>query len=177
MAITPRTITRNPLLLLLFSTLAICALVLMYPCQKSACSKSASVVKTTPVARTAAVKTVSAATVHAAKSATHGWLGVEIQTLTPERAKWAGVNAKSGVLVLGLQDGRPAELAGFQPYDVIVRFDGKAMANACQLKRTVAATAAGSKVAVEVLRDGKRFILHPTLSEKDGLGGCGGACK
>lgn len=176
MAITPRTITRNPLLLLLFSTFAIAAFAFVFQCPtKTSCH--ASKAKTPPIARTAAVKTVSVATLEAAKSTAPGWLGVEIQTLNPERAKLAGVQAKAGVLVLGVQDGRPAAVAGFKPYDVIVGFNGTPMKNSCQLKRTVASTAAGSKVAVQVIREGRRMILHPTLADKDGVGGCGNACK
>ena len=175
MAITPRTVVRNPLLMLFFSALAIAAIGLMFPCsQRTACTKS----KKAPVARTAAVNTVNMATMEAAESTSgFGWLGVEIQTLTPKRAELAGVTAKRGVLVLGLMDGRPAEVAGFKPYDVIVRFNGKPMMNACQLQHTVANTKPGTKVPVHVIRDGRTFILHPRLADRAGPRGCGARCK
>ena len=173
MAITPRIVTRNPLLLLFFSTLAILAFAFVYTCpSKTSCGASKTI--TQPVAQTAAVKTVNVATMQAARSAAPGWLGVEIKTLDAAEARAHGT---TGVLVLALQDGRPAELAGFRANDVIVRFDGKPMSNACQLKKTVASTEAGSKVPVDVIRDGRRFTFHPTLADKNGVGGCGVACR
>ena len=174
MAITPRTFVRNPLLLLFFTTLSVGALALMFPCQsQSRCGLA----KKAPVVKQVAVQKVNMATIEAAKTSGFGWLGVEIQTLTTERAEFAGVNAKHGVLVLGLQADRPAQAAGFKPYDVIVRFNGKPMRSACQLKKTVASTAPGTKVPVEVMRGDKRFILRPILVDKQGVRGCGAACK
>lgn len=182
MAITPRTVFRNPFLMLFFGAFALAGLTFLLTCPGTAPSTSnCGLAKSSappPQARVQAVKTVNVATMQAARSAEHGWLGVEIQTLNAERAKWAGIeNVDRGVLVLGVQERRPAQLAGFQPYDVIVNFNGKTMGNACQLKKTVAATAPGTKVPVEVIRDGQRLILHPTLTEKDGRLGCGGACR
>lgn len=176
MAITPRTVVRNPILLIFFSALVVCAGAVLFTCPSKTSCKA---YKNTPPpqARTAAVNTVNMATVEAARTVKHGWLGVEIQTLNAERAKWAGVQATQGVLVLGLQDNRPAAHAGFKAYDVIVRFNGKHMRNACQLKKSVAATPAGTKVPVEVIRNGQRLILHPTLADKEGPRGCGAACR
>lgn len=171
MAITPRTVVRNPLLLLFFAAFVVGGGVYFFsPCTHS-CMYS-------PPAQKTAVRTVNMATIQAAKTTEgHGWLGVEIQTLTPQRAQYAGVASTGGVLVLGLQDGRPAQVAGFQEYDVITSFNHTRMTSACQLKHAVAATPPGALVPVTVIRQGQVVRLHPTLSEKEGPRGCGEACN
>ena len=177
MAITPRTVVRNPLLLAFFSIFAL-GLLFMFPCGSNStkCSKA---YKRAPIAKQTAVKTVNVATIEAAKSTAdgHGWLGVRIETLTPQSAHQAGVSPVKGVLVRDLQIGRPAQVAGMHGYDVITHFNGKRMMSACQLKNTVAATAPGSLVPVRVIREGKPLTIRVTLSSKEGPRGCGNECR
>src|SRR5690606_17162386 len=59
----------------------------------------------------------------------HSFLGIEPRPLTPLLAQQLGIDAKEGVLVFALSEGGPAQEAGIQPGDVIVRFNGEEIAS------------------------------------------------
>ncbi|HMG50991.1 MAG TPA: trypsin-like peptidase domain-containing protein [Inquilinus sp.] len=88
-------------------------------------------------------------------SVQRGWLGVQIQAVTPEIAAAVGLDKAEGVLVAAVQKNSPAQKAGLQQGDVILSFDGKPVGQIQALPRLVAATAAGDTVQVKVLRNGK----------------------
>ncbi|HVO83837.1 MAG TPA: DegQ family serine endoprotease [Syntrophobacteria bacterium] len=85
-----------------------------------------------------------------------GWLGVSIQDVTPELAKSFNLKDTKGALVADVVKDSPAQKAGIERGDIIVSFDGKAIASAHELSRTVAGTAPNTKAKVEVIRNGKR---------------------
>ena len=70
-----------------------------------------------------------------------------------------------GTKVRSVEEGSPAEKAGIQEGDVIVRFDGEAVRSASQLARLVGETPAGRSVAIEVTRGGATQKLSATLAE------------
>ncbi len=166
MAITPRSFLRNPILLVLVLALTLPAAFILFA---GSCPSSQSV----DGAELAKVKLESSrniATMQAQKEQApvvqqdgKGWLGIHIQTLNANRAKYAGVEATSGVLVLDLLEGMSAQTSGFNPYDVVTHFNGKPVRTACQLKMRVHATAPGTRVPVRVIRDGQPLVLYPTL--------------
>ena len=84
-----------------------------------------------------------------------GWLGVRIQTVNDELAEALGLDAPQGALVADVSKDGPAEKAGIEPGDVILRFDGKDVEEMRDLPRIVAETPVGSKVRVVVFRKGK----------------------
>ncbi|MGN7614295.1 Do family serine endopeptidase, partial [Magnetococcales bacterium HHB-1] len=86
---------------------------------------------------------------------TRGWLGVRIQTVTDELAQALGLGQKRGALVASVEKGSPAERAGVQSGDVIVRFDGKDIDRMNRLPAIVAATPKSKRIAMEVLRKGQ----------------------
>jgi serine protease Do len=92
-----------------------------------------------------------------------GWLGVMIQDVTPDLAKSFNLKETNGVLVSDVTQGSPATDAGFKQGDVIIRFDGKPVANAHALSRLVAATAPGTKAKVDILRDGSPMPVLVTI--------------
>ncbi len=88
-----------------------------------------------------------------------GWLGVYIQDITPELAKKFGLKeGQKGVLVSKVFDDSPADKAGIEQGDVIVKFDGKAVHSSHELALVVSQTQVGKKVDVEVVRDGKTLV-------------------
>ncbi len=99
---------------------------------------------------------------------TRGWLGVYIQRLTPDIAADLNVSGKKGALVASTTEGGPAEKAGIKSGDVIVSYDGKAIASEHDLPNMVAATRPGKKVDVVVLRDGKEMRVPVTIAEMEG---------
>jgi serine protease Do len=84
-----------------------------------------------------------------------GWIGVMIQDITPELAKSFGLKSAKGVLVSDIVKGSPAQKAGLQTGDVILRFDGKEVENAHKLSQMAAATAPNTTIKIDLLRKGK----------------------
>ena len=94
-----------------------------------------------------------------------GYLGVHIQTLTPELAKAFKVNRVNGAVVIDVSQNSAAEQAGFKSGDVVVEFNSKQIDSADQLKLLVAETPPGSSIPVQVDRNGQVVNLNVTLKE------------
>ncbi|MBF0566022.1 MAG: DegQ family serine endoprotease [Nitrospirae bacterium] len=94
-----------------------------------------------------------------------GWLGVNIQPLTPELSKSFNVKEKNGVVVTDISDGGPADKAGFRRGDVITAFEGKEATSTRQLRNMVANTSPGSEARVTISRDGKPMVLKIKIGE------------
>ena len=86
---------------------------------------------------------------------TRGYLGAQVQDVTPEIADSLGLHGGKGALVAELTPGGPAEQAGVQPGDLVLKIDGAEVSSASDLTRRVALARAGDKVKLEVRRDGK----------------------
>ncbi len=91
-----------------------------------------------------------------------GWLGVQIQQVTPDIAEGLGLEAPRGALIASLVEGGPAEGAGFRSGDVVLDWDGQAVEKMRDLPRLVAATKPGKTVAVEVWRGREPETLRVT---------------
>ena len=94
-----------------------------------------------------------------------GWLGVEIQEVTPALAKSFGLDAPNGALVAGVDKSGPAGKAGIQQGDIIVKFDSDVVHDEHELPEMVAQTPLGKTVPVEVIRDGKHLMLTASIQE------------
>jgi serine protease Do len=94
-----------------------------------------------------------------------GRIGVVIQEVTKELAESFGLAKPTGALVNSVEKGGPAEKAGIQPSDVILKFDNKEITSSNELPRIVAATRPGSKASVQVWRKGERKELQVTVGE------------
>ena len=90
---------------------------------------------------------------------TRGYLGVSIQTITPDLAKALKVEGRKGALVADVVSGSPADKGGIERGDIIVAYNGKAVKDSHDLPAMVAATPVDEKVKVTVLRDGKEHKL------------------
>jgi serine protease Do len=96
---------------------------------------------------------------------TRGWLGVMIQSLTPELAKSFGVASAQGALVASVMDGSPAQKAGLRSGDVITEYDGHRVTRSSDLPLAVAGTPIGRDVPLTVLRDGKAMTLTAKIAK------------
>jgi S1-C subfamily serine protease len=67
-----------------------------------------------------------------------GWIGVNVQDLTPEAARSAGLTTPEGVLVAGVVQDGPADAAGIKDGDVILDYQGQMLPNAAKLRNDVA---------------------------------------
>jgi serine protease Do len=94
-----------------------------------------------------------------------GWLGVRIQAVTDEIAEGLGLSDAKGALVASVSEGGPAEKAGVEPGDVVLKFDGKDVERMRRLPRIVAETPIGKKAKVEVWRRGKTKMLSVKVGE------------
>ena len=94
-----------------------------------------------------------------------GWLGVVVQTVTPELAQSFGLEDGLGALVADLAPGGPAETAGIKPGDIIIEFNSKPISEMSDLPMLVAQTPIGSKITVTVLRDGKKKKIPVKIGE------------
>jgi serine protease Do len=84
---------------------------------------------------------------------TRGRIGVVIQPVTKELADGFGLARPQGALVNSVEKGGPADKAGVEPGDVILRFDGKAVASSEDLPRIVGAIRPGAKVQMQIWRN------------------------
>jgi serine protease Do len=94
-----------------------------------------------------------------------GWLGVEIQQVTPEIAKAMGLDEQKGALVAGVQPDSPAAKAKLQPGDVIVSFNNQPIHEMRDLPRMVAETDPSAKVELGILRDKHEMTIATTVGK------------
>ena len=85
---------------------------------------------------------------------TRGRIGVMIQELTSELAESFGLSKPAGALISHVEKDGPADKAGIEASDVILKFDGKLVDSSGDLPRIVAATKPGSGVVIELWRKG-----------------------
>jgi len=97
----------------------------------------------------------------------HGRLGVGIQGMDQTLAQSFGLKDSSGALVGNVEKGSPAEKAGFKPGDVIRSIDGVAMVDSTDITSKIGNAAPGSKLAIDVWRDGKTVALMATVGALD----------
>ena len=98
---------------------------------------------------------------------TRGRIGVQIGPVTKEIAESIGLGKPQGALVSGVESGSPADKAGVEAGDIIVKFDGKAIEKASDLPRMVGAVKPGNRSTMTVFRRGNTKDLSVTVGEFD----------
>jgi len=108
-----------------------------------------------------------------------GYLGVTVGPLTPDLAQGFGLPAgATGALIQNVQPGSPAEKAGVQAGDVVTSVNGQKVETPSALTRAVAAVRPNGKVALDVIRSGKKKSLAVVVAQRpdeDKLAAGGGA--
>ena len=90
-----------------------------------------------------------------------GWLGIGIQSLTPDLASsFQLTRNRAGVLVNSVAEKTPAENGGIIRGDIIVQFDGIDVSNSVKFQQMVADTKIGKLVPIRVIRDGSEKVLQ-----------------
>jgi len=100
------------------------------------------------------------------KKVLYGWLGVTVQDLNENLAKYFGLADKNGVLVAKVLEDGPAKKAGIKESDVIKQLDNKPLNNVRELLSAVAKSEIGSKVKVAVVREKKELTLEVEIGER-----------
>jgi serine protease Do len=95
-----------------------------------------------------------------------GWLGVNIQEVTPALAQEFGLKEVRGALVTDVSSDSPAAKAGIKRGDVILEFDGTPIENNSQLALRVGLTPVGKTVKIKVLRGKQEKTLSVKIAEQ-----------
>jgi len=93
-----------------------------------------------------------------------GYLGVEVQSVTPDMAEALHLQEPVGALVASVQAGSPAARAGLRAGDVIVTFAGKPVYSVGQLPLLVGASKPGTTTTLGILRNGHDLELPVTVA-------------
>ena len=94
-----------------------------------------------------------------------GRLGVVIQEVTADLAQAFGLKKPEGALVAEVEPGSPADKAGVQPSDVIIRYGGRNIDSSIELPRMVGSTPPGTKTTLTVWRKGVQRELSVVVGE------------
>src|SRR5215469_9448880 len=94
-----------------------------------------------------------------------GWLGVQIQEVTPAIAASLGLQGEHGALVAVVTPNSPGAKAGLKQGDVILSFNGSEISRLHDLPRMVAAAPPDTKAKMSVWRSGQALELQSTLGE------------
>jgi serine protease Do len=97
---------------------------------------------------------------------TRGLLGVNIQDLNESLAKSFGLSDTNGALVAQVVSGSPAEKAGIKAGDVILKYNGKVVTGASELKNLVGQEKPGAPAKLTVFRDKKSFDVDVAVGER-----------
>ncbi len=92
------------------------------------------------------------------------WFGAYMRSLTPQLVQQLGLPDASGVLILLVYEGSPAEKGGVKPGDVIIEFNGKTVHDLIDLRNRVAETDIGQEIAMRVRREGKELTLQTVVA-------------
>ena len=98
---------------------------------------------------------------------TRGWLGVSIQPVTTEIAAALGRKSTAGALVAEVLEASPAQKAGFESGDLVMKLNNREIASPTDLTRSISALPPGDKAKVIVLRNGAEKQLTVTLGQRD----------
>ena len=99
-------------------------------------------------------------------SVRRGFLGVNIQQVTPDIAASLNMDEPKGAIVTNLVADGPADRAGIEIGDIIIEVDGMAVAAVRDLPRMVAALPAGAPAALTLIRDGQTMTVRVTIANQ-----------
>jgi serine protease Do len=102
----------------------------------------------------------------------HGWLGISVQDITPELARYFKLKSRKGALVADVATGGPGEKAGLKRGDVVISFKGRDTADAITLLNEAAVTPVGSEEKMVIVRNGEeKEITIRVERREEGLKG------
>lgn len=98
----------------------------------------------------------------------HGYLGISINDVTPDNAHFFKLQDATGAIVSQVTPDSPASQGGLKTGDVISEVNGHRIQNAGDLQVTVSEMSPGTKIAVQVVRDGRPETLNLTVGSFHG---------
>ncbi|MCF6325426.1 MAG: Do family serine endopeptidase [Gammaproteobacteria bacterium] len=98
--------------------------------------------------------------------AIRGWLGIEIQTITPALAESFGLLEVRGIIIAGIMPQGPADHAGIETGDIILQINGEAIVDGTEALNLIAQTAPGNELHMSGIRQGKPFTITAHTSSR-----------
>lgn len=95
-----------------------------------------------------------------------GWIGVELQEITPELADSLGLKMASGAIIAGVVRDGPAFRAGIKPIDILVDVEGKAVHSTNDMLNLVSQLKPGSNAKIKILRNNTEMVLHVVIGKR-----------
>jgi serine protease DegQ len=99
-------------------------------------------------------------------SVTRGWIGVEVQEITPTAAESFKLGSARGALIAGVLRGGPADKAGVKPGDVLVEIEGKPVPDPATMLNLIAALPPGTGAKMKLKRQGKDVEANITVGRR-----------
>ncbi len=97
---------------------------------------------------------------------TRGWVGVELQEITPELADSFKLDTAAGVLVAGVQRGSPADRAGIKPGDIVLAVDGKQVRDPDSMRNLIVALVPGRQTTLKLRRGQNELELQVKVGKR-----------
>jgi serine protease DegQ len=97
---------------------------------------------------------------------TRGWVGIEVQEITPEIAESFGLKSTNGALIAGVLRNGPADRAGIRPGDVLIAVGGKPVKDSSSLLNLIAALPPDEVVPLSLMRTQKEMQLPVTIEKR-----------
>ncbi len=95
-----------------------------------------------------------------------GWIGVEVQDITPELAETFKMRKASGILIAGVLRGGPADRAGVKPGDILLEIGGKPVDDSTDMLNQVSSLPPGKVAALKILRNQTEAQLHVSIGKR-----------
>jgi serine protease DegQ len=99
-------------------------------------------------------------------SVTRGWIGVEVQEITPALAESFKIEDSRGAIIAGVLRGGPADRAGVKPGDVLTAINGKAVSDPQAMLNLVAALKPGSTATMQLRRKSQTVDVSVTVGRR-----------
>ena len=93
-------------------------------------------------------------------SVTRGWIGVEVQDISPELAESFNLPTTNGTLIAGVQPGGPAERAGIRRGDILMAVESREVTDSTRMLNLVAALKPGEQATLKILRDDEEALVQ-----------------
>lgn len=93
-------------------------------------------------------------------SVTRGWIGVEVQDISPELAESFNLPTTNGTLIAGVQPGGPAERAGIRRGDILMAVESRVVTDSTRMLNLIAALKPGEQATLKILRDDEEALVQ-----------------
>jgi serine protease DegQ len=99
-------------------------------------------------------------------SVIRGWIGVEVQDITPDLAESFHLPTTRGALIAGVLRGGPADRGGIKPGDILLEVEGKPVTDSSDMLNKVSGLTPGKLAAVKMLRNQTEVLLRITVGTR-----------